>query len=165
MKKLFVLSALLLSVAAIIHAGTPRENLYLGQAPLSHTTIIGSTASVVSNTTVAATVGVTSSTISGPAQSCRNCFTKFVVQIPTYTVVSILDGNTTSYTLFGLGLGASGVNTLSLPEDHLGPLCFTAGNTTTFRMVNTAGSTTQPESFNYEGFTDCGGTYNAGPMQ
>lgn len=167
MKKWLGLVGLLFGLSALSYAGTPMENYYLGQAPLSNTTIIGSTASVASNVNLTVTVSTPTSTIgfSGGSVSCRNCFTRFVVQVPTTTVVTFQDNNTTKWTLYGVGLGASGVNTLSLPEAHLEPWCTSSGNQSSFVLTNTGGASTNPQSFSYEGYTQCGGTANAGVMQ
>ena len=161
MKKYLAVFGLLFGIAAVCRAGTPQETFYQGQSPLSGVSIIGSTATPTSIGNYTLTVA-TPTAVNGV--SCRNCFTKFVVQIPTTTVVAIADRDTTVWTIYGLGLGSSGVNTLSLPEDHLGPFCSTAGNKTLITLTNTAGNTV-PASFNYEGYVECGGTNNAGSMQ
>ena len=132
---------------------------------MSGNTILTSTASPTSVGTYTLTV-TTPAVINsgGGAYTGRNCFTKFVVQIPTTTVVTIADNNTTVWTLYGLGLGASGVNTVSLPEDHLGPWCTAAGDRTVFTLTNTGGIANVPTSINVEGYTTYGGTLNSGPM-
>lgn len=166
MKKLLGIIALVFGVVSLSHAGTPVEHFYMGQPPLSNTTIIKSTNT---STQVNVTMSVAPGTVSngGSSISCRNCFTRFFVQESTNVVLNILDGGTTDYAINGIALGASGVNTLNIVEDHLGPLCFTTGNTTTFNAVVTGAftGTANPISVTAEGYTNCGGTNNAGPMQ
>lgn len=165
MKKWLGLIGLLLGLSAVSYAGTPQETLFLGQSPLSQTTIIGSTASVTSAVNLILNVSTpTAFNSGGGTYQGRNCFTRFMVQIPTTTVVTIVDNGVTKWTLYGLGLGASGVNTLSIPEAHLEPFCTAAGDATVINLTNTAGSAV-PQSFNYEGYTTYGGTNNGGPMQ
>jgi len=164
MKKWFALFGLLLGLSSMVYAGTPQENFYVGQAPLSNTSLWTSTASTNASSNL--TLAVAPAAGAGAtASQCRVCATKFIIQIPTTTVVSILDGGTTNYTIFGVGLGTSSVSTLVLPEDHLGPLCASTGNTMNINLVNTAGLSTTPQAFNFEGYTTCGGTANKGPMQ
>jgi len=169
MKKLFMRLGLMFGVAfavlSVAHAGTPQEVFYMSQPNLSNTTIIGSTASANANQTFSATVAAPTCNAGSSTFSGRNCFTNFIIQIPTTTVLSILDGATTSYTIYGAGLGTSGVNTLQINRDHLGPICTTAGNSTTFNLVNGTSVVGSFSSFNYEGYTNCGGTANKGPMQ
>lgn len=153
-------------VVAMCHAGTPQENYYMGQANLSGVTILASTASVTSNGNFTLTVATPTVLYSGGGTyQGRNCFTKFVVQVPTTTVVTIADGDTTKWTIYGVGLGASGVNTKDFSEDHLGPWCTSVGNKTLFTLTNTGGLSTTPAAINVEGYTTYGGTLNAGPMQ
>lgn len=163
MEKWLGLLGLMLCLSAVSHAGTPQENLYLGQAPLSNTSIWSSTASVTSAVNLTAAIAPAAGA-GAASTACRVCLTKFIVQIPTTTVVSVLDGATTNYTLYGLGLAASGVNTIVFPEDHLGPLCAAVGDTINVNLINTGGAAV-PQSFNYEGYTTCGGTANKGSMQ
>lgn len=157
---------LVLALTDVARAGTPQEAFYQGQAPLSNTTIQGSTASTTNLGTYTLTIATpTVINSGGSTYNGRNCFTRFIVQIPTTTVVTIADNNTTVWTLYGLGLGASGVNTLSVPEDHLGPFCTAAGDRTVITLTTTNGAGGSiPNSFNYEGYTTYGGTNNSGPM-
>lgn len=155
MKKMFMALGLLVGLAGVSRAGVALDQ---GAQPASYgTSIYGSTASVSSAVNLTATLAP--GTVGGNA--CRNCFTKFIVQVPTTTVVTILDGATTSYTLYGVGLGTAGVNTITLPEDHLGPLCLTAGSSTMFNLINTGGASGNPQVINYEGYTNCGVSRNA----
>lgn len=164
MKKVIALIGLLLGLASISHAGTPQENLYQSQAPLSGTTIIASSASTTSATNLTLVVS-TPTTINsgGGVYTGRNCFTRILVQMSSATVLTIQDNNTVKWTINGLGLGASGVNTLSLPEDHLGPFCTAAGDQTSFILTSTSGGVV-PQTVNVEGYTTYGGTNNSGPM-
>ena len=163
MLKIVAALGLIAGIAAISHAGTPQEAFYSGQAPLSNTTIIGSTYSATSAVNISTTPAAVTCSGGSATFSGRNCFTKFFIQIPTTTVVSILDGGTTVQTILGSAIGTTGTNSLTLTEDHLGPMCHTAGNATTFNMVNTSG-VALPQVFNFEGYTSCGGTSNKGPL-
>lgn len=166
MKKCLAIVGLMLGLAGISRAGTPQETYFLGQSNLSGVSILASTASVSSNGNFTLTVATPTVLYSGGGTyQGRNCFTKFVVQVPTTTVVTIADGDTTKWTLYGVGFGASGVNTKDLIEDHLGPWCTSVGNKTLFTLTNTAGLSTNPAAINVEGYTTYGGTLNAGPLQ
>lgn len=165
MKKVLATFSLLLGFVSLSHAGTPQENYYQGQAPLSGATILASTSSASSVGTFTLTVSTpTSINSGGSTYTGRNCFTRFVVQVPSTTVISMKDNSNTVWTLYGVGIGASGVNTLQIAEDHLGPWCTAAGDQSVFTLVNTGGSSTVPLSFNVEGYTTYGGTQNQGPM-
>lgn len=157
---------LLFALMGVAHAGTPQETYYSGQSSLSNATIYGSTASTTNLGTYTLTIATPTAINSGGSTfNGRNCFTRFIVQIPTTTVVTIADNNTTVWTLYGLGLGASGVNTLSVNEDHLAPFCTAAGDRTVITLTTTNGAGGSiPNAFNYEGYTTYGGTLNAGPM-
>ena len=82
----------------------------------------------------------------------------------TSTVVTIADNNTTVWTIYGSGLGTTGTNTLSLPEDHLGPFCTATGDRTVFTLTGAGLITTNAQAINVEGYTTYGGTNNSGPM-
>lgn len=166
MKKYLASLMVVMGMAAVAYAGTPQETYYMGQPPLSGTTILASTASTSSNGNFTLTIATPTVLYSGGgAYQGRNCFTKFVVQVPTTTVVTIADGDTTKWTIYGVGLGASGVNTKDFVEEHLGPWCTSVGNKTLFTLTNTSGVSTVPQAINVEGYTTYGGTLNAGPMQ
>lgn len=166
MKRYLVALVSMFGFAVFCHAGTPQENYYMGQAPLSGTTILASTASVSSAGNFTLTVATPTVLYSGGgAYQGRNCFTKFVVQVPSTTVVTIADGDTTKWTLYGAGFGTTGTTTRELTEDHLGPFCTSTGNKTLFTLTNTGGLSTNPTALNVEGYTTYGGTLNAGPMQ
>lgn len=164
MKKYLALFGLLFGLAGLSYAGTPQETYFSGQGPLSGTSIYASTASVTSVGTYTLTVATPTAINGAPG---RNCFTRFFVQIPTTTVVGIANNTTTLWTINGLGLGSSGVNTLQIIEDHLAPFCTTAGNSTVFTLTNTLGSSLNPSIINVEGYVTYGGgsTNNAGSMQ
>lgn len=164
MKKLLGIMAMVLGLGAVAFAGTPQDQALPGQLPYSNTSIVGSTASTTSNANLSATVAP-GSVFNGATASCRNCFTNFIMQIPTTTVVNVLDGGTTVQYIYGAALASSGVNTLSENRDHLGPLCLTTGSSTTFNLVNTGGVSTNPQVFNYEGYTQCGQPNQGGVMK
>jgi hypothetical protein len=165
MKKCLVMLGLLLGLASVSHAGTPQENYYNGQAPLSGLTILASSATTVGTATLVLTVSTPTVVNSGGGTfTGRNCFTKFVVQIATTSVLTIADNLTTKWTIYGTAIGTTGTNTLVLPEDHLGPWCTAAGDQTVFTITPTAGNAGNPEAIDVEGFTTYGGTINSGPM-
>lgn len=161
LKAMFVV-VILASLCKLSHAGGSQATFYSGQPPLYNTEIIGS--SVTTLGTANLTVALAPGTVSG--SSCRNCFTKFFVQIPTTSIVTILDSGTTVQTIDGQGLAASGVNPYLLNYDNQSPMCLGFGNTTTINCVTTSGVTTNHQVINYEGFVSCGNaggsTLNAG---
>lgn len=159
MKRLLAVFSMLFGLAMVSYAGTPQETFFQNQFPFSNTTIWGSTASVTS--AVSLTKTVAAPTCANGA-SGRNCFTNFIVQIPSTTVLTILDGATTNYTIYGSAMGTTGSATLQFNREHLGPLCSSVGNSTMFNLTGTGGVSTNAESFNYEGYTNCGGSNNAG---
>lgn len=158
MKKLLSLSGLLLLLGGVSYAGVPRETFFMGQPPLSHTTIQGS--STTASGTANLTLAVAPLTVNG--NSCRTCLTKYIVQLASTTVFNVLDAGTTIQIIDGADLGATGPNTYSALEDHLGPLCIAAGDTLTMNTQNTATGGSLHTTINYEGYTWCGGTNNAG---
>lgn len=167
MKKYLALIGLMLGIAGVTHAGTPQENgqLPFQTASFSGSTILTSSASTSGTATV--TLVVSTPTVinsGGGTYTGRNCFTKFVVQLATTTVMTVADNNTTVWTVFGSGIGTTGTNTISLPEDHLGPFCTAAGDRTVFTLTPTNGLAANPSSINVEGYTTYGGTLNQGPM-
>ena len=80
----------------------------------------------------------------------------------TPSIFTVYDGTTTAsptaFSIQGIGLGASGSNTLNLAEDHLGPLCMTNGNGVliTLSTGTSAGGSGILNTFNYEGYTTAG---------
>ena len=169
MKRLLAVFGLLLGFVALSHAGTPQEN---GQQPFqaasySATSILASSASIVPSANLTVTVATpTVINSGGQAINGRNCFTRFIVQMSTGSVFTIADNATTKWTLYGIGLGTTGVTTLSLPEDHLGPWCTAVGDQTVFTITSSALSLAgNSQSINVEGYVTYGGTNNAGPMQ
>jgi hypothetical protein len=152
MKRIIVLCGMLL-VGGVLHAGTPLDQgaqTYAG--PYSNTTLLG-------NSTGFFTLPAVSKSSGGTTYSGRNCLTRIIAQLSTSSTFYLLDGNTTSYVIYGQGLGSSGVNTLNVSEDHLGPLCGTAGNTMT---LNLAPASTSGNVVDYEGFTYVAPFVNAG---
>ena len=169
MKRLLAVFGLLLGFIAIGHAGTPQEN---GQVPFQSAPFSGATILTSSATSIIAsglTLNVSTPSVinsGGQAINGRNCFTKFVLQIATYSVVTVADNNTTVMTIYGSGIGTTGINTLTLSEDHLGPLCTAAGDRTVFTLTNNGAPALAGNSqvINVEGYTTYGGTNNSGPM-
>lgn len=161
MKKLIAMFGLLFAMGTLAYAGTPQEAFFSGQAPLSAATILASSATTVGTATL--TLTVSTPTVVNSAAG-RNCFTKFIVQMSTYSVLTVADNLTTKWTLYGAGLGTTGVGTLTVNEEHLGPYCTTAGNQTVFTLTPTAGLAANPQSINVEGYVTYGGTNNSGPM-
>jgi len=174
--------AVLVCLVGSARAGVPQEgNLYMSGNNLSNTSVIGSTYSTNGQIGLTATVAPVTSTIGGASVSCRTCFTKFVMQIETMTIVNILDGATTDYVIYGAGITSptsnGGSSTLVLGEDHLGPFCLGAGDSFTVNFqgygsaagapsaMSGTGLLGNPQSFNWEGYTQCGGNYNAGIMK
>lgn len=165
MKKVLAVVGMLFGLTALGFAGTPQENLYSGQASFSNATIITSSFTTLGTQTVTLTVSTpTVINSGGSSYNGRNCFTKFIVQMSTYSVLTVKDNNTTVWTLYGAGLGTTGTNTITLPEDHLAPFCTTAGDQTSFVITPTSGLVGNPEAVEVEGYTTYGGTNNAGPM-
>lgn len=163
MKKLIALFGLLF-MGTLAYAGTPQMTFFQSQGSLSNTTIIASTATPTSNGTFSLVVASpTVSASGGGSYTGRNCITRFIVQVPTTTVVNIYDGPTLKWTIYGQDLGATGPNTLNVNEDPMGPWCATNGNQIFATMIG-AGSLTVPESFNVEGYTTfgAGSTLNQG---
>ena len=166
--KITVALAFIAGISAISHAGTPQEN---GQVPFqtasfSGTSILASSATTSGTATITLTVSTPTVINSGGGSfSGRNCFTRFVVQLSTYSVLTVLDNATTKWTFYGAGIGTTGTNTISFPEDHLGPFCTGVGNQSQFTITQTAGLVANPASVNVEGYTTYGGVLNAGPLQ
>ena len=164
MKRLIAVFGLLFGMAAISHAGIPQETYFMGQGPLSNTTVQGSTWTATSPnvTLVSPTCTYGSSSYAG-----RICLTKEVVQLSTAAVFYALDAGTTVQYVQGFALSgsttATGSNTLSLPRDHLGPICFGAGDSVQLSVVGTAVSTLN-NVINWEGYTACGEVSNKGQV-
>lgn len=168
MKRLIAAFVLVLTMAGLSHAGTPQENgggPILQAGPYSGATILTSSASANSSGNL--TLAVATPTVinsGGGSYTGRNCFTKFVIQVSTVAVVTIKDNNTTVWTIYGSALGTTGSNTLTLPEDHLGPFCTAANDQTQFVITNTAGLSVNPQAIDVEGYTTYGSTLNQGPL-
>lgn len=154
MKKVLAVLGLMLGLVGLSHAGTPKD-----QNPNSWSNFMHGNAVIGSSMT---TAGINQFAAPAPGtsqgQNCQTCLTKIILQLSAASTAYILEGGTTDYIILGQGLASSGVNTLSLPEDHLGPLCFQTGNTAIFNILPITGS--NPASVNFEGFVDCGGSRN-----
>ena len=171
MKKFIAVLVLLFGIgiglAKISQAGTPQETYFQSQPPLSATTIIASSASLSSVGGVSVTVATpTAINSGGGTYKGRNCFTKFVVQMSSSpsTAFTITDNNVVVWTIYGAPLGSSGPNTLTLPEDHLGPFCVASGDQAIFAISSSTPAIVGPTSINVEGYVTYGGTNNTGPM-
>lgn len=157
MKKLLGAMLFLGAFAIFAHAGTPIDQAgQVNQGPYSNTTLWAST-QAASNAQSWITFPAITKVSGSTSYNGRNCLTKFVVGMSTSTTFYIIDGgltdSATNYVLKGVALGASGFNVLRESEDHLGPLCGTAGNALT--LILTAGGTTTSGSntISAEGFT------------
>jgi hypothetical protein len=165
MKRLLAVFGLLFGLATLSHAGTPQETFYSGQPSLSGTTILTSSASTTDLASLTLTIATpTVLNSGGGSYNGRNCFTKFVIQMSTGAIFAVADNGTTVMTVYGAGLGTSGSNTLSLPEDHLGPLCTASGDKTVFTITGGSTASPTPQAIDVEGYTTYGGTNNSGPM-
>lgn len=155
MKKWLMFAGLLFGLSTLSYSGTPVESYYSGQAGLSNTSIYGSS-STVNNIALPVVPPACAS-----GQVARNCFNKIQLGLTVGASYYALDGGTTVQFLVGGQIGSSGgIHTFT--DEHLGPLCLTSGQTTTFKVTGAA----PPSNFiNYEGFTNCGGTDNAGVMK
>jgi hypothetical protein len=160
MKKALAVLGLLLGMAALSHAAIPMETYYGGQPPLSNKSVVISTFSSGGGT-ISMNVAPGTFNNGGTAQNCRLCFTNFFVQITSATTVNILDAGTTDYVIYGASLGTAATNALTINRDHNGPICFGTGDTA---YINMSGGGVFGESITAEGYTNCGGTNNAGPM-
>lgn len=158
MKKWLVFIGLLLGVSVASFAGIPIGNNYLGQSPLSNTSIYGSSNTV---TTIGITLTPPTFNSGGLTQQCRNCFTRLAGSLTAGASYYVLDGGTTVQFVLGAGIASTG-GLFSYPEDSGTPLCFSSGQVTSIKVL---GATTPSSFVNYEGYTNCGGTNNAGPMQ
>lgn len=155
MKKLLAAVGLLGLMFGVSQMGRAGVALDQGAQPASYHTAIFASSATAANVNIS----LVAPSVSSGGQTCQNCFTKWVVQEGTYTILNVLDGGTTVYVIDGAGLGASGINTHISSEEHLGPFCMTAGNATTFNAVTTNGSNNHTV-INYEGYTFCGPSRN-----
>lgn len=165
MKKVLAVVGLLFGLATMSHAGAPQETLFQSQPPLSNATILASTASTVGTATLTLTISTPTAINSGGSTfNGRNCFTRFLLQVSTASVVTIADNLTTKWTIYGAGFGTTGTNTRDLVEDHLGPFCTSTGNQTVITVTPTNGFAVNAQAINVEGYTTYGGTNNSGQM-
>lgn len=151
MKKLFasmLLLAGLLALPTLSHAGVPLGPRSDGQA--YHSAVYGSTA------TASGTTGVTA--VLAPGSGFQNCFTRIEVQLNSNSTFYMLDGNTTSYAVYGIGLGMAGGATnypttpIAVPENPLEPYCLSSSVSTTLSLQGTGAANV----INYEGYTTAG---------
>lgn len=167
MKRLFAVAALLVGLGSLVHAGAPKEQPLPPQAPYYNTQILGSTATQVAAVGTTVTISALPAFNSGGATyNFQTCFTRFIVQMSTCAAFTFQDGpvatSTTSWTIYGEGIGTTGVNTITLPEDHLGPICGQPGNPvslsiSTFTALSGAGGACGAgNAIDYEGFTTGG---------
>jgi hypothetical protein len=163
MKKLILAGGLLCAILLSFgkaHAATPLDQAgQNAQGPYWNTTLLASSAPASSFNATIIFPALTKSS-GGQTINARNCLTRLVLQMSVGTTFYLLDGGTTDYVIYGFGLGTSGTNTLNLAEDHLGPLCGTAGNTMTLSMP-APGANTPDNVINAEGYTFAGYTNNA----
>lgn len=165
MKKVLAVFGMLFGFACISHAGTPQETYFQGQAPLSGTTILASSAAVSGGafTLTVATPTVINS--GGSTYTGRICITKFVLQVSSVAVVTFNDNSTAKWVLYGGALGTGNTNTLVLSDDHLAPWCIAAGDQLSVAITQGSGAaTTAQQSVAVEGYSTYGGTENQGPM-
>lgn len=153
MKRMLLGLGMLLGLCVVSYAATPQETYFTGQEPLYNTTIIGSTSTIQGGTSATVTVPAPVAFSSGGSSTAgRNCFTKILAQLDSGATMYILDGPTTDYYVIGQDLGAAPGNTISLNEETKGPLCFTAGNSTTFNLTTTKNNNV----VDFEGYTSYG---------
>jgi hypothetical protein len=161
-EKWFLLAAILAFGSFVglrkINAGTPQEQGAQLSGRFFHSAIAGSTTTTNGVPIQFSIAAPSQSTSGGQTISYQNCFTKFLVQISSLSVFQVYDGATTTVpviNLFGSGLGSGASNTISLPEDHLGPLCTSLNNATTI-VISTGSSgsvTNQNQGVSWEGYT------------
>lgn len=165
MKKLLGMLGLVFGMSVAAFAGTPQEVYFQGQAPLSGATILASSSAATSIGNLVLTISTpTAINSGGSVYNGRNCFTDITVQMSTAAVLTIQDGATVKFNLYGSGLGTTGTNTRSISRDHLGPICTSTGNQTVMTITNTGGSALNAVAINTDGYTTYGGTNNSGSM-
>jgi hypothetical protein len=157
MRKLLALFGLIGFIASTGFAATIKD-----QAPIGGYNYMHGNALIGSSMTVS---GINMFALPAPGtsqgQSCQTCLTRMILQLTQASTAYILENGTTDYIILGGGLGANtgaAPNTISLPEERLGPLCFQNGNTATVNILPITGS--NPATVNYEGYVDCGGSRN-----
>jgi hypothetical protein len=164
MKKLLVMVSMLF-LGALARAGVPIDQSPTNyQGPYWDSTLYISSVAASGQSLVSTFTAVTKGQ-SGYTASARICLTKLILQMTTGTTFYLIDGSltagTTIQTIFGAGLGSSGTNTLVLTEDHLGPLCGTAGNALTLNMPAPSSATVN-NLYDAEGFVYFPPNLNAG---
>lgn len=155
------LAIALFGMSHVIHAGQPQDQGAQLSGKFFHTAIYGSS-TTAATTNLLYTIAAPANTNSGGQTiSYQNCFTKLVFQLSTGAVAYVYDGSTVTtspaITIYGAGLGTSGANTISLPQDHLGPFCTTLGNATNVLLSSgTAAGMVGTNVLNFEGYTSAG---------
>lgn len=152
----------ILFLSSKMYAGEPQDQGIVS-GRFFHTRIYGST-TTTTNVAVGVTLAATSSASGGQTINYQTCITKFIVQLSSTASFAVYDGATTTIAImniFGAGLGATTPaqfsNTISIPEDHLGPLCGTPGNAFNLLInTGTVSGVSGPMSINYEGYTTAG---------
>lgn len=183
MKKLVLLVGLfgsLFFLSSKVNAGTPMEQLLINRTSYSvpastsftsvatqypitgnWNTVISSYALGSSGAPTIISLPVVQSTISfnfgvtNSTYQARNCITDLSVQLSAGSTFYLLDGNTTSYYIYGgANLAFSGATGSIWTKhwDHLGPWCGTAGSVTTLQ-IPAPGAATTLNAINADGYT------------
>lgn len=143
MKKIIIACGMLL-LGGILHAAVPLDqNPQTPQEANWNTTLLGNSTGTLTLPALSKVSG--STTFSG-----RNCLTNIILQMTTSATFYLLDGNTTSYVIYGSAVGAQTSNTMQINREHFGPICGTSGNTMTLNMQP---ASTGVDVANYEGYT------------
>lgn len=143
MKKILMACGMLF-LSGILRAAVPLDqNPQTPQEANWNTFILGNSTGVFTLPAVTKTSG--STVFPG-----RNCINGLILQMTTSATFYLLDGNTTSYVVYGGGLGATGPTTLQVVRDRFGPICGTPGNTMTLNMQP---ASTGIDIADFEGYT------------
>ena len=143
MKKIIMVCGLLM-LGGTLHAALPLDqNPQTPQEANWNTPLLG-------NSTGFLTLGAISKASGSQVYTGKNCITNLIVSLATTATFYLLDGNTTSYVIYGAALGSSGTSTIQVNRDRLGPLCGTSGNSMT---LNVQPASTAQDVVNYEGYT------------
>lgn len=157
MKKLLAVMGLILSAVSVSMAGGIKDQPPLGGYNYTHGN------QVIFSSMTGAGINYYAAPAPGTAQgtNCQTCLTKMILQLTQASTAYILESGATDYIILGSAIGAStGAlgNTISLPEEHLGPICAQPGNTFQFNILPITGA--NPATVNAEGYVDCGGSRN-----
>ena len=143
MKKIFIACGMLF-LSGFLHAAIPLDqNPQTPQEANWNTPLLGNSTGFLTLASVSKASG--SSTYLG-----KNCITNLIVSLATNATFYLLDGNTTSYYIYGGALGSSGTNTIQISRDALRPICGTSGNSMT---LNVQPASTGEDVVDYEGYT------------